>query len=269
MNSLEYINSLSISQVRSLCTKYDLMNIKEYYNDNEFLQLLDILKCDERKGVLSLFNKLNRVKESYEQEIKRVEKLYDFDRKYNVKYIAGVDEVGRGPLAGPIVAASVILDLELLIEYINDSKKIKEEKREELSDIIKKCAIDYNIVQLDNEEIDKKGIGYCNNEVFIKAVEGLKIIPQLVLTDGYLIKNWGKVENKHVIKGDTKSASIACASILAKVYRDNLMKTYHNKYPQYNFKKNVGYGTQEHVNAIKEFGVCDIHRKSFLTKLNY
>ena len=269
MNDLENIHSLSITQIRILCSKYDTMSIKEYYDDSEFLKLLDELKHDERKGVVSLFKKFNRIKEMYENEVKRVNGLYEFDRKFNVKYIAGVDEVGRGPLAGPIVAASVILDLELLIEYIDDSKKIKEEKREELSKIIKTCAVDYNIVELSNKEIDEKGIGYCNNEVFIRAVEGLTVKPQLVLTDGYLIKNWGKIENKHVIKGDTKSASIACASILAKVYRDNLMKDYHNKYSHYNFKKNVGYGTQEHVNAIKEFGVSDIHRKSFLTILNY
>ena len=117
----------------------------------------------------------------------------------------------------------------------------------------------------DSKEIDEKGIGYCNNHVFIKACEGLSIKPDLVLSDGYLIKNFNG-ENKHVIKGDTKSACIACASIIAKVY-DNIMKEYHKKYPQYDFEKNVGYGTKTHVDALKEVGPTEIHRVSFLKNI--
>ncbi|AWZ48686.1 ribonuclease HII [Hathewaya limosa] len=267
MLDISQINSLSIKKIKELCSKYE-NNIKDFCDDEEFNRVLTILKQDERKGVQDTYKKLFRLKDHYIKELNRVQKLYDFDKSFNVRYIAGVDEVGRGPLAGPIVAAAVILDLNLVIEYINDSKKIVEEKREELSEIIKRCAIDYNISEMSNEEIDSKGIGFCNNQIFIKAVEGLKIKPDLVLSDGYLIKNWNAIENKHVIKGDAKSASIACASIIAKVYRDALMKEYSEQYHQYNFKKNVGYGTQEHVSAIRKYGICPIHRKTFLTKLN-
>lgn len=197
--------------------------------------------------------------------------MYEFDKAFgNYKYVAGVDEVGRGPLAGPIVACSVILDLNVLDEdlilYLNDSKKVKESKREELSEIIKEKAVSYSIAVSSNEEIDEKGIAFSNNKVFLDSCNSLTVKPDLVLSDGYLVKNI-QIENKSVIKGDTKSASIAAASIVAKVYRDNLMKKYAEKYPYYDFEKNVGYGTPNHIEALKAYGKCEIHRNSFLTKL--
>ena len=173
-------------------------------------------------------------------------------------------------MAGPIVACSVILDLNViddeLILGLNDSKKLSEKRREEIAEIIKEKALDYHIASCDNVEIDNKGIAYCNNKVFLDSCNALKIVPDLVLSDGYLIKNI-EFENKYVIKGDTKSASIAAASILAKVYRDKLMKDYAKKYPYYGFEENAGYGTVKHVQGLKEYGECDIHRKSFLTKI--
>ena len=208
--------------------------------------------------------------EKLEKELLRLEEMKAYEKE-NAQYelICGIDEAGRGPLAGPIVSAAVILDssdLDDIILYINDSKKLSEHKREELSEIIKEKALSYSISMCDSKEIDEKGIGYCNNHVFIKACEGLSIKPDLVLSDGYLIKNFNG-ENKHVIKGDTKSACIACASIIAKVYRDNIMKEYHKKYPQYDFEKNVGYGTKTHVDALKEVGPTEIHRVSFLKNI--
>ena len=208
--------------------------------------------------------------EKLEKELLRLEEMKAYEKE-NAQYelICGIDEAGRGPLAGPIVSAAVILDssnLDDIILYINDSKKLSEHKREELSEIIKEKALSYSISMCDSKEIDEKGIGYCNNHVFIKACEGLNIKPDLVLSDGYLIKNFNE-ENKHVIKGDTKSACIACASIIAKVYRDNIMKEYHKKYPQYDFEKNVGYGTKTHVDALKEVGPTEIHRMSFLKNI--
>ncbi|KZL94468.1 ribonuclease HII [Clostridium magnum DSM 2767] len=230
------------------------------------------LENDSRKNVQALADSLNKFFVKKENEIIRVKDMYSFDRSFgNYIYLAGVDEVGRGPLAGPIAAASVVLSLKYkedtdLILGIKDSKKLSPKHREELAEIIKKKAIAYNIALINNNEIDERGISWCNNEVLRRAVKGLKIPPDIALSDGYAVKNLD-IHNEFVIKGDAKSASIACASIIAKVYRDNLMKEYSKLYPQYGFDNNAGYGTNEHVNAIKEYGVCKIHRMSFLKNI--
>ncbi|SHH18129.1 ribonuclease HII [Clostridium grantii] len=254
----------------------DIKNIvnNEVKKQKDHTSLIDALIKDERKSVNKLGQKMVNDLEKIRLEIVRVRNLYNFDVSFgNDILIAGVDEVGRGPLAGPIVAAAVVLKLNInddkdLILQINDSKKINEKLREELAEIIKEKAIDYNIVELDNRIIDSKGIAFCNNEVLKKSVEGLKTQPSLVLSDGYAIKNCA-IKNHYVIKGDSKSASIACASIIAKVYRDKIMKKMSGKYNQYSFEQNVGYGTKDHMNAILEFGPTEIHRLSFLKKLLY
>ena len=236
------------------------------------LNVVNMLLKDNRSTVQKLGNKMSKIIDLKKQEILRVKKMYEFDRNFgNYKYVAGVDEVGRGPLAGPIVAAAVILDLNVnedkdLILRANDSKKLSITVRKELSEIIKEKALAYKIIAIDNNEIDEKGIGFCNNQVFIDSCDGLSIKPDLVLSDGYKIKNFSNL-NEFVIKGDTKSISIACASIIAKVYRDELMLQYHKDYPNYGFDKNVGYGTEEHVLAIKKHGIIPIHRKSFLRNI--
>lgn len=240
--------------------------------DCDFKSLIELLKNDKRKTVRGLTLSLYKKIENEKKEILRVKNMYDFDKNILHKgYLAGVDEVGRGPLAGPIVAASVVLNLDYtndseLILKINDSKKISLSLRETLNKKIKEVAVSYSIFELDNNEIDNKGIAYCNNEVLKKASETLKIEPSLVLSDGYPIKK-GSYPNEFVIKGDGKSASIACASIIAKVYRDNIMKEYARIYPNYGFEKNVGYGTKEHIEAIKKYGYTPIHRKSFLKNI--
>lgn len=234
--------------------------------------IIKMLLQDNRKTVQKLAIKISKTNELKEVEIMRVKKMYEFDRSFgNHQYVAGVDEVGRGPLAGPIVAAAVILDLKVkmdseLILRANDSKKLSIAVRKELSYIIKEKALAYKIVAIDNNIIDEKGVGVCNNQVFLDCCEGISIKPDLVLSDGYKIKNYPNL-NEFVIKGDTKSISIACASIIAKVYRDELMLEYHCKYPNYGFDRNVGYGTQEHVDAIKKYGTIPIHRKSFLKNI--
>lgn len=245
----------------------------EITNDNVKLvkELIEILKQDSRKNVISLSEKFKRQLDKFLQEKNRVTNMYLFDKSFGeFNYVAGVDEVGRGPLAGPIVAAAVVLDLDSLndiIFEINDSKKLSELKREELSKIIKEKAVDYSISLCNNREIDERGIGVCNNEIFIKAINGLnKVTPDIVLSDGYPIRNIN-ILNKFIIKGDTKSASIACASIIAKVYRDNIMKDYALQYPSYDFENNVGYGTIKHVEAIKRVGISEIHRISFLRNI--
>lgn len=241
-------------------------------NDCHKLKIINLLLKDNRATVQKLGNKMSKIINLRNQEIQRVKKMYEFDRNFgNYKYVAGVDEVGRGPLAGPIVAAAVILDLNVkddkdLILRANDSKKLSIAVRKELSEIIKEKALAYKIVAIDNNQIDEKGIGFCNNQVFLDSCHGLSIKPDLVLSDGYKIKNFSGL-NEFVIKGDTKSISIACASIIAKVYRDELMLQYHKNYPNYGFDKNVGYGTEEHVVAIKEHGIISIHRKSFLKNI--
>lgn len=241
----------------------------------DFEYLIDVcyvLKKDNRKNVQSLGDKTLRSIDKQKNELLRVTNMYNFDKSFgDFKFIAGVDEVGRGPLAGPIVSAAVILDQDTInskdiILGINDSKKLSSKVREELASIIKEKALAYSISALDHNMIDTNGIAWCNNEVFKIAIKGLKVTPDLVLSDGYPIKNFN-INNVHVIKGDTKSASIACASIIAKVYRDKLMKELGNKYINYNFAGNAGYGTEEHIRAIKEYGPCKIHRMSFLKNI--
>lgn len=232
--------------------------------------LSNILKTDKRKNIKTVGDKLLKQSDKLIREYNRVKAMYDFDKSYGeFKYIAGVDEVGRGPLAGPIVAAAVVLnlnDLDDILLEINDSKVLKEETRNRLSDLIKEKAVSYSIASMSNYEIDEKGIAYCNNTIFINACEGLSVKPDLILSDGYLIKNI-KILNKAVIKGDAKSASIACASIIAKVHRDKIMKEFHNKYPEYGFDHNVGYGSKQHIEALNKIGPCEIHRMSFLSNI--
>lgn len=271
-NEFDDIIKQSYKIIKQYIDDIEIQYKSNQIDENEIMHFIDILKKDERKNIQALGNKILRNVEKEKEEISRTKKMYEFDKSFGeYKYIAGVDEVGRGPLAGPIVAAAVILDLDYksekdLIMKINDSKKLSPKVREELANIIKSKAISYNIAVIDNEEIDKKGIAWCNNEVFIRACRNLKVKPELVLSDGYGIKNFD-ILNEFVIKGDTKSANIAAASIVAKVYRDKLMEEEAKVYPNYGFENHVGYGTEEHVNAIKKYGICKIHRKSFLKNI--
>jgi ribonuclease HII len=229
--------------------------------------IASILKTDTRKNINLLSKSLFKYILKVNNEFERVRKLYAFDKSFgNFTYVAGTDEVGRGPLAGPIVGASVILNSTSELQYImgiNDSKKLSAFKREELATIIKERCICFNIYELDNKEIDNKGISWCNNEVLKNSSTNLSVKPELVLSDGYPIRNI-QFKNEFVIKGDTKSAAIGAASILAKVYRDQLMNEYSLVYPQYGFERNAGYGTSQHIAAVKKYGPCPVHRNSFL-----
>lgn len=255
---------------KTIKEKIDNISEEELYISDNSEEIINLLINDKRKNVSALGKKLLKQKEDHLNEVDRVKAMYEFDKSFGYKYVAGVDEVGRGPLAGPIVACAVMLDLDVLekdlILYLNDSKKVKESKREELAQIIKEKALCYHIAISSNEEIDEKGIAFSNNKVFLESCNSLEIKPDLVLSDGYLVKNI-TIENKSVIKGDTKSACIAAASIVAKVYRDNLMREYAQKYPGYDFENNVGYGTGKHIEGLKRLGKTPIHRESFLTKL--
>ncbi len=189
----------------------------------------------------------------------------EFENKHletGCKYIAGVDEVGRGPLAGPVVCASVIMDLSNIIEGIDDSKKLSHKKRELLFEKIIENAVSYSIQQISPEEIDEINILQATKKCMKNAVMGLDVQPDVVLVDAVNLEIPYKTEA--IIKGDLKSYTIGAASILAKVYRDRLMKEYSQIYPQYGFERNAGYGTKEHIEKIKEIGPCQIHRKTFI-----
>jgi ribonuclease HII len=232
-------------------------------------QWIELLLGDDRKAVQTLGLSLKKAKELEEKERIRVKALYQHDLSFG-RVVCGVDEVGRGPLAGPIVGAAVILPLNDafndMILGIDDSKKIPKKKREELSDLIKEKAVSYSIYEMSNLDIDRLGISYCNHEVFRGAVRTLSVVPDLVLSDGYKIKDY-EGDNIALVKGDTLSASIACASIIAKVHRDKLMENYALYYPQYGFEHNAGYGSKDHVNALLQDGPTPIHRISFLSNI--
>lgn len=179
-------------------------------------------------------------------------------------YVCGVDEAGRGPLAGPVCAAAVILPIDCDIEGLNDSKKLSEKKREALYDVIVEKALAYSIAFGTLEEIEEYNILEATYIAMNRAIDGLNIKPDHALIDGNRVPKGIKVPCDTVVKGDAKSFSIAAASILAKVTRDRLLLEYDEQYPQYNFKKHKGYGTKEHYEAINKYGVCEIHRLSFL-----
>ena len=183
------------------------------------------------------------------------------------RYIAGVDEVGRGPLAGPVVCAAVIMPLDEseIIEGVDDSKKVSEKKREKLAELIKEKALCYAIFEVDEKKIDEINILEATKEGMKQALLALKITPDMVLTDGNMTIDI-PFEQMSIVKGDALSYSIGAASIVAKVYRDKMMDEYAKVYPKYAFEKNKGYGTAVHIQAIKEYGLCPIHRRTFTKK---
>lgn len=181
--------------------------------------------------------------------------------------ICGVDEAGRGPLAGPVCAAAVILPEGAVIEELDDSKKLTEKKREKLYDIIKETAVAYSVAYGTLEEIETVNILEATYLAMNRAIEGLSVKPDFALIDGNHIPRGIKIPCETIVKGDSKSMSVAAASVLAKVTRDRLMLEYDKKYPEYNFKKHKGYGTKEHTELIKQYGPCEIHRFSFLKNI--
>ena len=184
----------------------------------------------------------------------------------NVKYICGIDEAGRGPLAGPVVIGAVILPMDSLIEGVNDSKKVSEKKREKVFEEIISQAISYNVGIVDQNTIDEINILNATKLGVKKAIEGLDVKPDLILVDALTnIETFG-IPYKSIIKGDAKEYSIAAASIIAKVTRDRMMIEWDKIFPQYGFAKHKGYGTAAHIQVLKENGPCMLHRKSFIKK---
>ena len=195
---------------------------------------------------------------------------YEYEKaaiKSGFNTICGVDEAGRGPLAGPVCAAAVILPTDAVIEGLDDSKKLSEKKRERLYEEITEKAIAYCVAYGTLEEIETLNILEATFLAMNRAVDGLKIKPDFALIDGNRVPKGIKIPCATVVKGDSKSMSVAAASVLAKVTRDRLMLTYDGKYPQYNFKKHKGYGTKEHTLLIQQYGPSPIHRLSFLKNI--
>ena len=205
----------------------------------------------------------NKVKEKEEQ---RLLKLKEIDKEFfdmGMKYVCGIDEAGRGPLAGPVVVASVILPENSMIEGINDSKKVSESRREKLYDIILSEAISYGIGIIYQEEIDEINILQATKKGLHEAVSNMEIKPNVILVDALTGIDTLGIPHKSIIKGDAKSYSIGAASIIAKVTRDRIMREWDKVYPEYGFAGHKGYGTAKHIEAIKKYGLTPIHRKSF------
>ncbi|KIO59028.1 Ribonuclease HII [Caldibacillus thermoamylovorans] len=225
-----------------------------------------VKKChqDERKGVQALLQRWKKKQEELMAEKRRFEKMMVYEKeaqKQGFQYVAGIDEVGRGPLAGPVVAAAVILPENIFISGINDSKKLSSKKREQLYQEIKNEALAIGIGVVGADVIDEINIYQATKKAMNIAINQLSIFPDFLLIDAMKIDT--PITQRSLIKGDSLSVSIASASIIAKVYRDRLMMEYSKKYPEYQFEKNAGYGTREHIQAIRKFGLTPIHRKTF------
>lgn len=195
-------------------------------------------------------------------KLKQIEnEIYSTNKE--IQYICGIDEAGRGPLAGPVVVASVIMPKDSMIEGVNDSKKVSEKKREELYDSIIEEAVSYGVGIIDEKAIDEINILEATKKGLTTSLQELKVKPNLILVDALNKIDTLGIPYKSIIKGDALCYSISCASIIAKVTRDRIMRQWDEVYPMYGFEKHKGYGTASHIQAIKEHGLCPIHRRSF------
>ena len=222
---------------------------------------------DTRAGVQKLTEQAEKRLKALEDERARIEGLMVFEKQYGERgYVCGIDEVGRGPLAGPVVAGAVILPQDCRILYINDSKKLSEKKREELYDIIMEQAIATGIGMVSPARIDEINILQATYEAMREAIQNLSVTPDILLNDAVTIPGVS-IPQVPIVKGDAKSISIGAASIIAKVTRDRLMKEYDKSLPEYGFARNKGYGSAEHIAAIRTHGASPIHRQSFIRNL--
>lgn len=242
-----------------------IAEIKEILKKEEVeITFIEELMKDERKGVQQLLNSYFKKKDKENKERLRVEEMYTTESEFykqGLEYVVGIDEVGRGPLAGPVTVAAVILKPHWYVKGLNDSKKVSKENREIIAKKIHEEAIAISIVSLPPKEIDTLNIYQATMLAMYKAVKNLKVEPQAAIVDAMPLHF--TFPCKSLIHGDSKSASVAAASIIAKVHRDHIMEEYSKIYPGYGFEENKGYGTKTHINAIYELGVTPIHRKSY------
>lgn len=244
---------MKIAEIREILKKDDVPE-----------EVLQEILSDSRKGVQNLVQAYMKRLEKLSREKLRVESMYEVESSFYKKgmnLIAGIDEVGRGPLAGPVTVAAVILKPHWFAAGLNDSKKVTPVHREELSKKIHEEAVDISIYSLPPEEIDAVNIYEATMMAMYQAVKNLKVQPDAVIVDAMPLHF--PFPTVSMIHGDARSASVAAASIVAKVYRDHLMDEYDREYPGYGFAKNKGYGTAEHIHALEELGVTPIHRRSF------
>ena len=233
--------------------------------EGEYDALFQYYENDERSGVKKLILQYQKKQKNLETERLRIEKMKEYEHKYeHLGYLCGIDEVGRGPLAGPVVACAVILPKDPDILWLNDSKQLTARKREELYDVIMERAVSVGIGMAGPERIDQINILQATYEAMREAVGKLSVTPALLLNDAVTIPEI-TIPQVPIIKGDAKSVSIAAASIVAKVTRDRMMEEYDRYLPGYGFASNKGYGSAAHIQALKELGPTPIHRKTFIT----
>lgn len=250
-------NMQSISEIKEILSSCSMEALPEQ---------LEKFEADSRKGVQNLLTSFRKKYDKHLQELARLEEILIYERgcwEAGYELVAGIDEVGRGPLAGPVVAAAVILPKECKIEGVNDSKKLSAKKREELYDIILEKALSYGIGIVSNERIDEINILQATYEAMRDALSQLSPKADYILADAVTIP-MVSTPQRGIIKGDAKSMSIGAASIVAKVYRDRLMEAFDEVYPGYGFGANKGYGSAEHIEGIKKLGITPIHRKTFV-----
>ncbi len=246
--------------------------IKQLFEDAKIEQLDELIKkfeLDERSTVKKIVQQYKRKKQKHIDELARLQKMLTHEKELyflGFEYICGIDEVGRGPLAGPVVSACVIMPKGVTIEGVNDSKKLNEKTRERLFDEIKTKAIAYSVGIVTADEIDEINILNATKKSMYEAIHKLTVKPDYLLIDAVRLEGIN-INQTNIIKGDEKSHSIACASIIAKVTRDNMMKQYDELFIGYNFSSNKGYGSKEHTEAIKQLGSTPIHRKSFIKNI--
>ena len=245
---------LSIAAIKALLSEID----------NPLDEQISIFKTDQRKGVLTALKSWEKRLEKEQEKERKLKEMLQKEQiiwESGLSFIAGIDEVGRGPLAGPVVAAAVILPMDFEIVGINDSKQLSSEKREELFDVIQKHALGIGIGIKDQGIIDDVNIYQATKLAMLEAVQKLPQNPDYLLIDAMRLPT--SIPQESIIKGDSKSLSIAAASIVAKVTRDRMMNEYDRLYPGYGFSQNSGYGTKIHLEGLEKLGVCPIHRHSF------
>lgn len=226
--------------------------------------LLNKYQPDTRSGVITICRQYRSKLEAYQKELKRIDSMKYYERKYDdYTYICGIDEAGRGPFAGPVIAAAVILPKDFDILYVNDSKQLSPKKREELYDEIIKHAVSYGIGSIPPDKIDEMNILQATYAAMRQAVRNMEVRPDILFVDAVTIPDVS-IPQVPIVKGDAKSISIAAASILAKVTRDRLMIAYDKVFPGYGFAENKGYGSKQHIEALRRLGPSPIHRKSFI-----
>lgn len=247
-----------------------ISEIKAIFQAAELSELPDFIKTYEHDGrsmVASLVKRAHKRLEDYEKELARTEKMKEYERKYaSCSWICGIDEVGRGPLAGPVVAGAVILPKDCDILYLNDSKQLSEKRREELYTVIMEKAVSTGLGFVAPERIDEINILQATYEAMREAISKLDPQPEILLNDAVTIPQV-TIRQVPIIKGDAKSISIAAASIIAKVTRDRLMVSYDEIYPEYGFASNKGYGARAHLEALKKYGPTPIHRRTFIRNI--